>query len=176
MLSLTGNKLLLNFNNRTDMTEQKSNIDESSKSPASKKRKRHSRPSDDKLQHLTTTSNISLKTDVVLNRQDLTFEKQLPTTDHQNNGKEMCNFDLPLKEDCFAPEENLEQNSANLKSSQTRGLWHKSQEENHSAWIKKRSLPGHIMCSEEALKKILESDIFCIIESEEVTEIGALYY
>ena len=32
------------------------------------------------------------------------------------------------------------------------------------------------MCSEEALKKILESDIFCILESEEVTEIGALYY
>ena len=31
------------------------------------------------------------------------------------------------------------------------------------------------MCSEEAQKKILESDIFRILESEGVTEIGALY-
>ena len=71
------------------------------------------------------------------------------------------------KEDCFAPEENLEPNSAGLKSSQTRGVRHKSLEENHSAWIKERSLIGHIMCSEETPKKILESDI--------LTELGALY-
>ena len=31
------------------------------------------------------------------------------------------------------------------------------------------------MCSEETLRKILESDIFCILESEGVTEIGALH-
>ena len=31
------------------------------------------------------------------------------------------------------------------------------------------------MCSEETQKKILESDIFRILESEGVTEIGALY-
>ena len=31
------------------------------------------------------------------------------------------------------------------------------------------------MCSEEAQKKILESDIFRILESDGVTEIGALY-
>ena len=71
------------------------------------------------------------------------------------------------KEDCFAPEENLEPNSAGLKSSQTRGVRKKSLEENHSAWIKERSLIGHIMCSEETPKKILESDI--------LTELGALY-
>ena len=34
---------------------------------------------------------------------------------------------------------------------------------------------GHIMRSEEAQKKILESDIFCILESDGVTQIGALY-
>ena len=71
------------------------------------------------------------------------------------------------KEDCFAPEENLKPNSAGLKSSRTRRIRHKSLEENHSAWIKERSLIGHIMCSEETPKKILESDI--------LTEVGALY-
>ena len=76
---------MINFNNRRDMTEQKSNVDESSKSPASKKkkRKRHSTPSDDKLQHLTTTSNTSLKTDVFLNRQEPTIENQSPAADQQ---------------------------------------------------------------------------------------------
>ena len=53
------------------------------------------------------------------------------------------------KEDCFAPEENLEPNSAGLKSSRTKGVRRKSLEENHSACIMERSLIGHIMCSEE---------------------------
>ena len=34
---------------------------------------------------------------------------------------------------------------------------------------------GYIMCSEEASKKILGSNTFRILESEGVTEIGALY-
>ena len=34
---------------------------------------------------------------------------------------------------------------------------------------------GHLVCSEETQKKILESDIFRIVESGGVTEIGALY-
>ena len=55
------------------------------------------------------------------------------------------------------------------------GVSLKSLEENHSPRIKKRSLLGHIICSEEAKKKILESDIYRILESEGVTEIGALY-
>ena len=38
-----------------------------------------------------------------------------------------------------------------------------------------RSPPGHIMYSEEAQQKILESDNFCTLESEGVTELGALY-
>ena len=37
------------------------------------------------------------------------------------------------KQDCFAPEENLELNSAWLENSQTRGVRCKSLEENHSA-------------------------------------------
>ena len=75
----------------------------------------------------------------------------------------------------MAPEENLEQNSTGLKNSQIRGVWHKSLEESHAARSKKRSLLGHILCSEETQKKILESDIFRILESEGVTEIGAMH-
>ena len=55
------------------------------------------------------------------------------------------------------------------------GVSLKSLEENHSPRIKKRSLLGHIIWSEEAKKKIPESDIYRILESEGVTEIGALY-
>ena len=47
------------------MTKQKSNVDESSKSPASKKKKKnYFTPSDGKLQHLTTTKNASSERDV----------------------------------------------------------------------------------------------------------------
>ena len=76
---------MLNFNNRADMTEQKNNVDESSKSPASKKkkRKRNSTPSDDKLQHLTTTSNTSLETDAFLIRQEPSIESQSPAAYQQ---------------------------------------------------------------------------------------------
>ena len=34
---------------------------------------------------------------------------------------------------------------------------------------------GHLVYSEETQRKILESDIFRILEAEGVTEIGALY-
>ena len=34
---------------------------------------------------------------------------------------------------------------------------------------------GHLVCSEETQRKVLESDIFRILEFEGVTEIGALY-
>ena len=67
---MTATKLLLNFNSRTDMTKQKSNVNETSKSPASKRRKSHSTPSDDRLQLLTTSSDISLEIDVTLKRQE----------------------------------------------------------------------------------------------------------
>ena len=38
-----------------------------------------------------------------------------------------------------------------------------------------KSLLGHLVCSEETQKKMLESDIFRIPESKGVTEIGSLY-
>ena len=63
------------------------------------------------------------------------------------------------KEDCFAPEENLQPDSTGLKNSRTKAVRHKSLEENHSVWIKERSLIGHMMCSEKSPKKILESSI-----------------
>ena len=68
---------------------------------------------------------------------------------------------LPSKKDCApAPEENLEPNSTGLKS---------------SAEVKEKSMPGHLVYSEEIQRKILESDIFHTLESEGATEIAALY-
>ena len=81
-----------------------------------------------------------------------------------------------MEEDCNpAPEENLEPNSADLKSLRTRGVSHESLEESHSAQIKEKSWLGHLVCSEKTQRKILESDMFRTLESEGVTEIGALY-
>ena len=65
--------------------------------------------------------------------------------------------------------------SAGLKNSWTRGVWYKSLEESHAAQIKEKSLLVHILSSEKTQKKILESDIFHILESEGVTGIGVLY-
>ena len=65
------------------MTEQKSNVDESSNSPVSKRKKHHSTPSDDKRQHLTTISNTSLETGVVLNGPEPLLQLQAPTADQQ---------------------------------------------------------------------------------------------
>ena len=85
-------------------------------------------------------------------------------------------FILPSEEDCnLTPEENLEPNSAGLKSLRTRGVWHKSLEESHSAQIKEKSLLGYLVCSEETQKEIIKPDIFRIRESEGITEIGTLY-
>ena len=62
----------------------------------------------------------------------------------------MSLFILPKGDDCtLAPEENLVPNSTDLKSSGTRGVLHKSLEENHTAQIKERSLLGHTLCSGE---------------------------
>ena len=101
-----------------------------------------------------------------------------PLQQQTSNSKEdgIYNFCLPSKaETKQTPEENLEPNSAGLKSSRTGGVWHKSLEESYSAQIKERSLLGHLQCSGEIQKQILESDIFRILSSEGVTGIGALY-
>ena len=85
-------------------------------------------------------------------------------------------FILPSEEDSVqASEENLEPSSDSLMNTRTGRAWNKCLEEAHSAKIKERSLLGHIICSEGTQKKILESDIFRILKSEGVTEIGALY-
>ena len=74
----------------------------------------------------------------------------------------------------FGSYENLESNSASLKSSRTR-LNLAQVSGGDSARIKEKSLLGHTMCSEEAQKKILKSNIFGILGFEGVTKIGALY-
>ena len=45
----------------------------------------------------------------------------------------------------------------------------------HTVQIKERSLLGNIESLKKTQTKILGSDTFCILQSEGVTEIGALY-
>ena len=90
------------------MMEQKSNVDESSRSRASKRRKRHSTPSDDKPQHLTTITYTSLESDVVLNGLESLSKQQTSAADQQPvqkyiNGTEIYNFILPSEKDCLVP-------------------------------------------------------------------------
>ena len=109
-------------------------------------------------------------------------ELQQPTNARNQNTKQplkdgIFNFYLPSEEETNPTSvENLEPNSAGLKSSRrTRGVWHKSLEESHSAQIREISLLGHLLCPEGTQQKILESDIFHILAPEGVTEVGALY-
>ena len=126
------------------------------------------------------TSNNAATIAANLNEANVACNQQ-PTnkeiTDNQQPSKNgIFDFILPSEEDSVrSPEENLDPNSAGLKNSRTGGVWNKSLEEAHSAQVKERSLLGHLVCSEETQKKILESDIFRILKSEGVTEIGALY-
>ena len=149
----------------------------SSNSRPSRRAKHHS---DDNIQHPSTTSNNPDTDDDILNGSEQILNQPPMNSDDtatqqpSNNG--IFSFIQPFEGDCaLAPDENLEPNSAGLKSPRTRGVWHKSLEESQAAQINKRSLLGHILYSEETRKKILESDIFRILESEGVTEIGALY-
>ena len=101
-------------------------------------------------------------------------QPQQQPTNSKDDG--IFNLYLPSEEESKrTPEENLESNSASLKSSQTVGVWHKSLEESHSARIKEKSLLGHLLCPERTQKKILESNIFRILRSEGITGIGALH-
>ena len=85
---------------------------------------------------------------------------------NNNNNNGMFNFVLPSEEDSVGfPGENLDPNSAGLKSSQTGGVWNKSREGAHSAQVREKSLLGHIIGSEETQQKISESDIFRIFET-----------
>ena len=83
------------------------------------------------------------------------------STEQQPLDDGIFNFVLPSEEDCVLnPEENLEPNSVGLESSRAKRVWHKSLEEAHSAKVKERTLFGHILCSEDTQKRILESDLF----------------
>ena len=117
-----------------------SQTDDSNNSPPQKRAKRHP---DGNLHPLEATSSRSTKPDV-----NLTGAEQLdqePTNSNDIAAKQplkdgMFNFFLPSEEECNStPEENLEPNSAGLKSSRTGGVWHRSLEESHSAQIKGRS-------------------------------------
>ena len=127
-----------------------------------------------------TTSNDAATTAGNLNGANALFNQQPTNVEITENLQPSKNgiFDLilPSEEDSVrAPEEKLDPNSAGLMSQRTGGTWNKSLEEAHSAQVKERSLLGHLVCSEKTQKKILESDIFCILKSEGVTGIGALY-
>ena len=128
-----------------------------------------------------TTSNQSASTAENLNAANPEFNQQpsnVTTAENlsqYNNG--IFNFILPSEEDSArASEENPDPNSAGLTNSRTGGVWNRSREEAHFApHVQERSLLGHLITSEETQKKILEADIFRILESEGVMEIGALY-
>ena len=163
--------------------EQKSNVDfsknqieDSSGSPPQKKVKRQSEENSSQFE---ATGINTAKTDDHLSGSEHLKQQSTNSDDTHikpplKNG--IFNFFLPLEEECIpSPEENLGPNSAGLKSSLTGGVWHKSLEESHSAQIRDGSLLGNLVCLEETQKKILVSDIFRILESEGVTEIGALY-
>ena len=96
--------------------------------------------------------------------------KHEPRFSNRLDAMNVNNFVLPSEEDfSLVPEENLEPNSAVSKSLRTREVLHKSLEESHAAQIRERSLLDHIVCPEETQRKILESDIFRILESDGVT-------
>ena len=127
--------------------EQKTNVyfsteqsEDSSNSPPQKRAKRQ--PGEN-LHQLKVTSINAAKTDDHLIGAERLFNQQSTNSDDSTNQQPLkngiFNFFLPSQEDCIlAPEENLVPNSAGLKSSQTRGVWHKSLEESHSAQIKER--------------------------------------
>ena len=145
--------------------EQKSSDDISNTSPPTKKPKlqpnRNLPPSD-------ATSNNAATIAENLNAANVACIQQpinIVTAEHQHPSRNgIFSFILPSEEDSVrASEENPDPNSAGLVNSRTGGVWNKSLEEAHSAQVKERSLLGHLICSEETQKKILESNIFRIL-------------
>ena len=164
--------------------EQKTSDDNSSEqpedasiSPPPKKAKRQ--PEENSLSSDTTSNDAATIAGNLNEANDISNQQptNIEITTNQQPSKNGINyFLLPSEEDSVrVSEENLDPNSAGLVNSRTGGVWNKSLEEAHSAQVKERSLLGHLICSKETQKKILESDIFRILKSEGVTEIGALY-
>ena len=120
-------------------------IEDSSNSPTQKRAK--SQPRDNSQQVETTSFNADPSDDDLLGVDhfvDQPSNNSDDTVNQQPSRNRIFNFILTSEEDCFlAPGENLEPNSAGLKSSRTRGVWHKSLEESHSGQIKGKSLLGH---------------------------------
>ena len=159
----------------TTQMERRANItDASNGSPTTKRAKQQ--PERD-LTQITAKSDSTTNSDIHSAEEEHLSHKTTTSTDATRPLKDgIFNFFLPTEEETNPdPVENLEPNSAGLKSSRIGGVWYKSLEESHSAQIKERSLLGHVLCPEETQKKTLESDIFRILGSEGVTEIGALY-
>ena len=157
--------------------EQNTSNNSSNTSPPTKKTKlqleeQSSSPGTTSNQSASTTENLT-----AANPESNQQPSNITTAENLsqlNNG----NFDFILpseEESARASEENPDPNSAGLANSRTGGVWNSSREEAHSAHVQERSLLGHLITSEETQKKILEADIFRILESEGVTEIGALY-
>ena len=148
-------------------------LDNSNNSPPQKRAKRQpeekSPPSDATSNDAATIAGNLNGANHLSNRQPT----NTANTDNQQSSKNgIFNFILLSEEDSV---QTPVENSAGLKSSRAGEVWHKSLKESHSAQVKEKSLLDHLICSEETQKKILESDIFRILESEGVTEIGALY-
>ena len=164
--------------------EQKISDDNSSEQPEDasislppKKAKRqpeeNSLSSDATSNDAATISGNLNEANVISNQQPTNIEI---TVNQQPSKNGMFDFILPSEEDSVrASQKSLDPNSAGLVNSRTEGVWNKSLEEAHSAQVKEISLLALLIFSEETQKKILESDIFRILKSEGVTEIGALY-
>ena len=120
---------------RTKDNTSAEQIEDSSNSSPQKRAK--NQPGDNSQQVETTSFNADPSGDHLIGADHFVDQPSNNSDDSVNqqpskNG--IFNFILPSEEDCFlAPGENLEPNSAGLKSSRTRGVWHKSLQESHSA-------------------------------------------
>ena len=111
-----------------------------------------------------------------MNVRDVQQPPHTVNSDNKLDSNGIFNFVLPSEEESAqASEGDSAPSSAGLANSRTGGVWSRSREEAHSAHVQERSLLGHIITSEETQKKILEAYIFRLLESEGVTEVGALY-
>ena len=156
------------------ITSIETSSEQQSDSPPSKRAKRQSNDES------ATTSSDATITAVNLNGSNPESNQHSTNTDITDNQQpsknSIYNFVFPSEDDSVgSPGENLGPTSAGLKSSRAGGVWNKSREEAHSAQVKEKSLLGHIIGLEGTQQKISESDLFRILESEGVTEIGALY-
>ena len=139
------------------MEQQAKNDTAASKTSPSIRLKQHHSTTDtpgldNNNQRVVTTSNSSKSLGVNVNILESSVNQQPTAT-----GMMKYKFVLPSKEGCnLALEQNFEPPLADSKSLRAREVWHKALEKEHAAQIKKKSLLGHLLCSEV----LPESDIF----------------